>query len=214
MTQTRRCYPYDPQWIMPAGEMILHAIDDMDLTMKEAAERTGIEAFHLKDLICGVARVTEETSARLARLYWDDPPDGLLGQFLRYQEGTDATIARFDVKTDYSDWKQAGIVQEMAGIMEACQRNDADAGDRLRLWLESKWWDYEEFIRKYEAHDGGAKVKCAVCGKMAEIRQVTWDTGTCKDCDDWYNLLKKEEQIAREDTTDEAGHLHTDEGGA
>jgi HTH-type transcriptional regulator/antitoxin HigA len=64
----RTTYPYDPDYAVPPGRTLQETIDALGLDQRELAQRTGLSAKHVNQVIKGVASITPDTAIRLERV--------------------------------------------------------------------------------------------------------------------------------------------------
>ncbi|MCY2989705.1 MAG: HigA family addiction module antitoxin [Planctomycetota bacterium] len=61
-------YPYAPDYAVPPGRTLQETIDALGLDQRELAQRTGLSAKHVNQVVKGVASITPDTAIRLERV--------------------------------------------------------------------------------------------------------------------------------------------------
>ena len=65
---SQREHEYKPDVVFPPGETLLETLEAMDMPRKELAERAGLSAKHINEIIKGRASISEDIALRLERV--------------------------------------------------------------------------------------------------------------------------------------------------
>ena len=65
---SRKANEYKPDVVFPPGETLQETLEAMDMPRKELAERAGLTAKHINEIIKGRASIFEDTAFRLERV--------------------------------------------------------------------------------------------------------------------------------------------------
>ena len=68
MAEKKQRFAYEPDYVTEPGEILQETIDNLGITQKELAARTGYSTKHVNQLITGKARMTPEAAFRLERV--------------------------------------------------------------------------------------------------------------------------------------------------
>ena len=65
---SRKASEYKPDVVFPPGETLQETLETLDMPRQELAERTGLTAKHINEIIKGLASISEDTAFRLERV--------------------------------------------------------------------------------------------------------------------------------------------------
>ena len=182
--KTTKRYSYEPDYVTEPGETLQETIENLGISQKELADRTGFTAKHINQLISGAKRISPDAALRLEKV--TGVPARLWNNLESNYQERKARLKDSQPSAKEFEWLESIPTKEL--IKRGLLRATADQTELLQETLAffrvasvGAWrtgWSHHHIAFRKSGSKSDCSGKIAAWVRLAEMRAEATECGT------------------------------------